>query len=98
MIDDPGTRIPTRPKEGYGPWRGCRGLWTAGFARVPDGPRVDGCSAPAHRLTTGPWTTLRVALSHLDSRFAPDHTAHSLDDDDEQTIMEKEKLPNREHS
>jgi hypothetical protein len=34
----------------------------------------------------------------LDSRFAPDHTAHSLDDDDEQTIMEKEKLPNREHS
>ena len=42
---------------------------------------MDGCCASAHRLTTVPWTTLRVALSHLDSRFAPDHTAHRPDDD-----------------
>jgi len=39
------------------------GAWTAGFARVPDGPRVDGCSAPAHRLTTPPWTILWLAHS-----------------------------------
>lgn len=48
----------------------------------PFRPRVDDCYALAHRLTTAPWTTLRVALSHLDGPFGPDHTDHSDDDDE----------------
>ena len=84
-------------EEGYGPCRGCRGLWTAGFARVPVGPRVDGCFAPAHRLTTGPWTTLRVALSHLENCCAVHHTAHSLDDYD-LPINKEENLQSCVHS
>lgn len=89
-----------RREEDYGPWRGCRILWTAGFARVPDGPRVDGCFASAHRLTTGSWTTAArrvsplfsaVALSHLKNCIAVLHTAHSLDYDD-LPINKKENL------
>lgn len=90
-------RTSPRREEGYGPWRGCRGRWTAGFARVPDGPRVDGCFASAHRLTTAPWTPLRVALSHLENCCAVHHTDHSLDDD-EQTITKRENLQIREHT
>jgi len=41
------------------------------------GQPVDGCFASTHHLTTAPWTTLRVALSHLDGPCGPDHTAHS---------------------
>jgi len=61
-------------KEGYGSCRGCRGPWTAGFAR----------------LTTAPWTTLRVALSHLENCCAVLHTVHSLDD--EQPPIERKDL------
>ena len=91
MTDRLHARTSTRREGGYGPWRGCRGPWTAGFARVPDGTRVDGCLAPAHRLTTAPWTTLRVALSHLENCYAVLHTDHSLDDDD-LPINEEENL------
>ena len=106
MTDGLHARTSTRREVGYGPWRSCRGPWTAGFARVPVGPRVDGCFAPAHRLTTAPWTTAArrvsplfsaVALSHLENCCAVHHTAHSLDDD-EQTVMKKEYLQIREHT
>jgi len=49
------------------------------------------------RLTTGPWTTLRVSLSHLENCCAVHHTAHSLDDDDSPT-NKKENLQSCVHS
>jgi len=62
------------------------------------GQPVDGCFAPAHNLTTAPWTTLRVALSHLDGPCGPDHTAHSAYDDQKQRIQRWMRRGNRGRS